>query len=66
MENVNLKQESNNTNTMLSVVAFIEREIEIITQKRDELHWNTPEYINLDRRLDAAKLFHNWVISNYR
>jgi hypothetical protein len=66
MKNVNLKNESNNANTLLSVVAFIEREIEIIKSKRDEHHWNTAEFFNLDRRLDSAKLFHDWVISNYR
>lgn len=66
MENINLKNESNNANTLLSVVAFIEREIEIIKSKRDEFHWNTADFINLDRRLDSAKLFHEWVVSNYR
>ena len=66
MENDNLKNESNNANTLLSVVAFIEREIEIIKSKRDEHHWNTAEFMNLDRRLNSAILFHNWILCNYR
>jgi hypothetical protein len=66
MKNVNLKNEVNNANMLLSVISFIEREIEIIKSKRDEHHWNTSEFSNLDRRLDSAKLFHDWVISKYR
>jgi hypothetical protein len=66
MTKVSNEEQSNNANTLLSVVAFIEREIEIIKSKRDEHHWNTAEFMNLDRRLDSAKLFHDWILSNYR
>jgi len=55
------------TNNVLAVVAFIEAEIPKIEAERNKYiePYNHSMYINTDRRLNAAKLFLEWVVSNY-
>ena len=55
-------------NTVLAVVAFIEAEIPKIEAERNKYKepYNHAMYMNTDRRLDGAKLFLEWVVSNYR
>jgi hypothetical protein len=56
-----------NANNVLAVVAFIEAEIPKIEAERNKYiePYNHSMYINTDRRLNAAKLFLEWVVSNY-
>jgi hypothetical protein len=56
-----------NANNVLAIVAFIEAEIPKIEAERNKYKepYNHSMYINTDRRLDAAKLFLEWVVSNY-
>jgi hypothetical protein len=55
-------------NTVLGVIAFIEAEIPKIEAERNKYKepYNHAMYMNTDRRLDGAKLFLEWVASNYR
>ena len=55
------------TNNVLAVVAFIEAEIPKIEAERNKYiePYNHAMYTNTDRRLGAAKLFLEWVVSNY-
>jgi len=54
-------------NNVLAIVAFIEAEIPKIEAERNKYKepYNYSMYINTDRRLDAAKLFLEWVVNNY-
>ena len=54
-------------NNVLAVVAFIEAEIPKIEAERNKYidPYNHAMYINTDRRLNGAKLFLEWVVSNY-
>ena len=51
-----------------AVVAFIQAEIPKIEAERNKYKepYNHAMYMNTDRRLDGAKLFLEWVVSNYR
>lgn len=54
--------------TAKAVVAFIQAEIPKIEAERNKYKepYNHAMYMNTDRRLDGAKLFLEWVVSNYR
>jgi len=51
----------------LMIVDFIEAEIPKIEAERNKYKepYNHSKYMNTDRKLDGAKLFLEWVVSNY-
>lgn len=62
------RKEGNNDNTVLAVVDFIKAEIPKIESERNKYKdpYNHAMYMNTDRRLDGAKLFLEWLVTNYR
>ncbi len=69
MQKDNLKNETpTDANNVLAVVNFIEGEIPKIEAERNKYiePYNHAMYMNTDRLLDEAKLFLEWVVSNYR
>jgi hypothetical protein len=61
-------EKGHDANNVLAVVAFIEAEIPKMEAERNKYKepYNHAMYMNTDRRLDGAKLFLEWVVSNYR
>lgn len=59
---------NNKTSLSQKVIAFIEAEIPKIEAERNKYlePYNHAMYMNIDRRLDSAKLFLEWVVNNYR